>query len=276
MAEMFKKKGVGAYLGYNDTNCKPLSPYYFFKNMLKGMTVQEALEAMRSDYKNDVHLDHPKVPHSAKLLNAISSGNDISISQPTLDKWVDLGLSVLWAAWNVDATSPEEYGGYYAWGETSTKSDYTIGNYIHRERADYDHDHSGDDCQCWEYKFIGNEISGTQYDVAHVKWGDGARMPTSAEVAELISYCTFEYGHYNGSMGTYVTGPNRNSIFLPCAGYRYYGGLDFSDLGYFWSGTLVKDGTRYRAYCLCSYLFDGDREAHSRQHGLSVRPVKYK
>ena len=197
------------------------------------------------------------------------------------ERWVDLGLSVLWAAYNVGASSPEEYGGYYAWGETSTKSDYTWENYKHRERYDYDHEHHGDDCWCWDYKFIGNEISGTSYDVAHVQWGGGARMPTLAEVQELVDNCTFTDGSYNGVEGSYVTGPNGNSIFLPFAGNRYYGGLyDEGSSGYFWSGTYNDD--TYCAYCLyCDgdggYWFSGSNwYYYFRNYGQSVRPVTEK
>ena len=199
------------------------------------------------------------------------------------ERWVDLGLSVLWAAYNVGASSPEEYGGYYAWGETSTKSDYTFENYKHRERTDYDHEHRGDDCWCWHNKFIGNEISGTSYDVAHVQWGGGARMPTLAEVQELVDNCTFIGGSYNGVRGSYVTGPNGNSIFLPFAGSRSYGDLDTEGIsGFFWSGTYHGGssgdyGHGYYAYFLCchadlGYWSDGYR----RLYGLSVRPVTEK
>ncbi len=195
------------------------------------------------------------------------------------DRWVDLGLSVLWAAYNVGASSPGEYGGYYAWGETEEKSIYTFETYEHRERTDFDHKHSsGNGCWCWDYKFIGDEISGTSYDVAHVKWGGGARMPTLAEVKELVNNCTFTYGTYNGVRGDYVIGPNGNSIFLPFAGYRFDDDLGRGgDLGYFWSGTY--DGYSYGivAYSLyCSRddgYWDNDRR---RYYGLSVRPVTEK
>ncbi len=187
------------------------------------------------------------------------------------ERWVDLGLSVLWAAYNVGASSPEEYGGYYAWGETSTKSDYTGENYKYREKYYY----GGD--WLWGGKFIGNEISGTSYDVAHVQWGGGARMPTLAEVQELVDNCTFTGGSYNGVRGNYVTGPNGNSIFLPFAGVRSYGGLSYegSD-GYFWSGTY-DDG--YGGYGADGLYCSGDSGYWSsgyRDSGRSVRPVKEK
>ena len=181
------------------------------------------------------------------------------------DRWVDLGLSVLWAAYNVGASSPEEYGGYYAWGETEEKSSYTWENYkFYNPSTDV-------------FDFIGLEISGTSYDVAHVKWGDGARMPTLTEVEELVDNCTFKYGTYNGVRGNYVTGPNGNSIFLPFAGSRYYGVLYFEgDSGSFWSGTYYDDNGGYYAcnlYCDKDY---GDWSGINRGIGQSVRPVKAK
>lgn len=179
------------------------------------------------------------------------------------ERWVDLGLSVLWAAYNVGASSPEEYGGYYAWGETSTKSEYRYENYKFCNPSTYHCD------------FIGNEISGTSYDVAHVKWGGGARMPTLTEVQELVNNCTFTYGSYNGVKGNYVTGPNGNSIFLPFASGRDDGGLNLlGSRGYFWSGTCHGDGGS-----ACSLYCSGYdrywRYGH-RYYGLSVRPVKDK
>ena len=89
---------------------------------------------------------------------------------PTPGTAIDLGLSVKWASYNVGASSPEGYGGYYAWGELEEKSGYYWDNY------QYWDDNSND----WIY--IGSNISGTDYDVAHVKWGDNWRMPTFVEI----------------------------------------------------------------------------------------------
>ncbi len=191
-------------------------------------------------------------------------------------RWVDLGLpsGILWAKYNVGASSPEEYGGYYAWGETSTKSDYTWENYKYSEKYYF-----GDGAYDWYWagKFIGNEISGTSYDVAHVQWGGGARMPTLAEVQELVDNCTFTGGSYNGVIGSYVTGPNGNSIFLPFAGYRYDGTLyNEGSYGYFWSGTYDGSYYGYDVYYLSCYGDYGDWSNYHRFNGQSVRPVTEK
>lgn len=185
-----------------------------------------------------------------------------------IDRWVDLGLSVLWAAYNIGASSPEEYGGYYAWGETSTKSDYTYENYKYREKGYYGE---------WIGKFIGFEISGTSYDVAHVQWGGGARIPTLAEVKELVDNCTFTAGSYNGVRGSYFTGPNGNSIFLPFAGGRDDGGLyDEGGYGYFWSGSCRDAGNGDFAYRLGCGGDGGEWDRNYRYSGRSVRPVTEK
>ena len=184
---------------------------------------------------------------------------------------VDLGLSVKWAGWNVGASSPEQYGGYYAWGETEEKSDYDWDTY--KYWSDEDDDHYWDSN---EYINIGSNISSTQYDVATVKWGNGWRMPTKEELKELYNKCTFEGYTYKGVAGCKVTGPNGNSIFLPCAGGRYGTSLEFAGCnGYYWSGSLLEnfsnlawflavddDGYRFVTY-------DG-----GRMYGNSVRPVR--
>ena len=163
-------------------------------------------------------------------------------------EWVDLGLSVKWATCNVGANSPEDYGEYYAWGETSTKSSYTENN-------------------CATYKKIIGDIKGTNMDVAHVKWGGSWRMPTKEEIDELCEKCNWEW---TGS-GYEVTGPNGNSIYLPAAGYRYGDTLyDDVECGFYWSST--PEYTQ-RAYAL--YFRSGDQDAYGLYcgYGLTVRPV---
>lgn len=173
---------------------------------------------------------------------------------------VDLGLSVKWACCNVGASSPEGYGGYYAWGETEEKSDYDRGTYK------YYNNNTG-------YINIGSNISGTQYDVAHVKWGGSWRMPTLDEIEELVNNCSWKWTTQNGVNGQLVTGPNGNSIFLPAAGYRDGTDRDYrGSYGYYWSATLDE---RYGgAYGLLFYSgYSYWRSIWDRKDGLSVRPV---
>ena len=180
------------------------------------------------------------------------------------DRWVDLGLSVLWAKYNVGATSPEEYGGYYAWGETEEKSSYTLENYKY-------YNSSTD-----SFINIGDDISGTQYDVAHVKWGNGARMPRLTEIQELLNNCSGSVSTYNGVKGMTVTGQNGNSIFLPFAGVCFDGDLDEGYYGFYWSSSHENYAYGGCAYILYFYDYPIGLEwgTHAPVYGFSVRPVK--
>lgn len=173
---------------------------------------------------------------------------------------VDLGLSVKWACHNVGASSPEGYGGYYAWGETEEKSHYDRGTYK------YYNNNTG-------YINIGSNISGTQYDVAHVKWGGSWRMPTLDEIKELVNKCSWKWTSLNGVSGQLVTGPNGNSIFLPAAGCRNGSSLyGAGENGNCWSSTPIEGGTQ-GAYNL--NFSSGYPSVYwiYRFYGRSVRPV---
>ena len=172
--------------------------------------------------------------------------------------YVDLGLSVKWATCNVGANSPEDYGDYYAWGETLTKSSYYIEN-----------------CETWE-KEIG-DIGGTSRDVAYVKWGGSWRMPTRAEFDELCNSdnCTWTWTWttQGGHEGYKVTSrKNGNSIFLPAAGGRYETSLNRAGQdGRYWSSTPGGSDTQ-NAYGL-GFNGGGHRTGWARGLGLTVRPV---
>ena len=192
-----------------------------------------------------------------------------SSDEPTPGEAIDLGLSVKWASHNVGASSPEGYGGYYAWGETEEKSNYTYETYKYWSDRDGDGHYDEN-----EYQNIGSNISGTQYDVAHVKWGGSWRMPTFSEILKLVYNCTWKWTTYNGVNGQLVTGPNGNSIFLPAAGFR--NGTELlhrGSIGDYWSATL--DGhSSCNAFSL--YFYDGFDFWYIWNHrdlGHTVRPV---
>ncbi len=217
----------------------------------------------------------------------VGSGNGNTPTNPATDEYgiavsqeVDLGLSVNWAGWNVGASAPEEYGGYYAWGETAEKSDYDYVWYTYKWCNG-----SGDTmtkyCIDSYYGTVdGKTVLEPQDDVAHVKWGNGWRMPTKDELEELYN-CTWTWISYNGVNGYKVTGKElsngkRNSIFLPAAGYRYGTSLcDAGSYGGFWSSAL-NSGSSDLAYVLyfgSDYRYVDD---DYRFYGQSVRPVKEK
>lgn len=179
-------------------------------------------------------------------------------------EYVDLGLpkdlglysGLKWATCNIGANSPEEYGDYYAWGETETPEDY---------------DYSEENCALYEVDMrdIGGDLD---YDVATSEWGVGWRMPTKFEMQILIDFCTWKWIKQKGVNGYKVTGPNGNSIFLPAAG-RYYYSIeprpDDKEL-YYWSSTpYSKSG----AYCLKYKDKPIDCNYHSRFYGCTVRAV---
>lgn len=136
---------------------------------------------------------------------------------------IDMGLSVKWAAWNVGASKPEENGSYFAYGEITEKNDYTFENYKWRNN-DWVDSEMGE----WDYYYrLGANISGTNYDVAHVNWGDKWRMPTTDEWQELFDNSDKEWGSLNGVTGvTFKSKITGNSVFIPAAGNKYNGQFD--------------------------------------------------
>ena len=191
------------------------------------------------------------------------------------DRWVDLGLpsGILWAAYNVGATSPEEYGDYYAWGEINTKNSYSAENYkyfIQWSESEYD--------KIPTYKHIGENISGTSYDIAASYNNDGTtRMATISDLEELVNYCSIQRETLNSISGYRIIGPNSNSIFVPSAGS--YEDDNNELLGYecyFWIGNTAGNESSYH-FSMDEYedkcIWDDECYRH---FGLPVRPVKDK
>ena len=190
-------------------------------------------------------------------------------------EYVDLGLSVKWATFNVGASTPEEYGDYFAWGETEPKATYSLSTYKWC---------NGSETTLTKYNTKssnGTVDSKTQLDLsddaAHVNWGGSWRMPTYAEWTELCDQCTWTWTAQNGVNGYKVTskksGYTNNSIFLPAAGYRGGSSLDYAgSYGFYWSSSL-RTGGPGSAWSVCFYYSNVYRDYYSRYYGLSVRPV---
>jgi hypothetical protein len=381
LAEVFFDKGAGVYLGYDGSNSiGHLAGEAFFTNMLGGMTVAEAFNALKPEYTNEIFYNNGKyfetnlkslyaypdncnycISHlSLETLNSqidkernfvtlrgeifspvkglfenyklgfcysitekepnvnnskvvylddsIQCGKENLVLSEDLkdftengiyyyrffcqnlltgqciygdseefevywilppDSWVNLGLSVEWAAWNVGANWPEEYGGYYAWGETGSKDFYKFETYKYRKRADWCDDHDGVSCWCWEYDlpFDSSAIYGTAYDVATVMWG--GRMPTIEEFDDLVLTCRKVQGFYNMREGEYFIGPNGNRIFIPYSGYKNEDGLNSEgSLWYLWSGDPALSGIWAST--------GGMRRYFPPYYGLPVRAVRDK
>ncbi len=169
-------------------------------------------------------------------------------------EWVDLGLRVKWATCNVGASSPSDYGDYFAWGETRAKSEYTEENSV----------------TCG--KSMCGIAGDATYDAAQDNWGGTWRLPTPSEMYELVSKCERIWTAQGGSVGYKITGPNGNSIFLPAAGWRAGTSIALAgERGYYWSATPDED--TYGAFVLNIGNGDFGIGCYCRNGGRSVRPV---
>ena len=161
-------------------------------------------------------------------------------------EYVDLGLpsGLKWATCNVGATTPEEYGDYFAWGEVKPKTTYNLDTYKYYDGSNFT-------------KYTGSDktVLDPEDDAATANWGGAWRMPTKAEQDELRTKCKWDWTTQNGVNGYKVTGPNGNSIFLPAAGWMDEGTLyDAGSFGFCWSSSLYS-GDPYLVY---GVYFDSD------------------
>lgn len=171
-------------------------------------------------------------------------------------QYVDLGLSsgLKWATCNVGADSPEDYGNYYAWGETETKAEYTEDNSV-------------------TYGQQLNDISGNaQYDAAAANWGGSWRMPTRDEITELMYNCSWTPETQNGVDGFKVTGNNGNYIFIPASGYRDGSSSYIYGECYYWSSTPHQYSNDYSYILYSDYEYQSE-DMNYRYRGLTIRPV---
>lgn len=214
----------------------------------------------------------------------VSAIDSIMVNRPLLTRGdaVDMGGSVLWANRNVEAVKPENFGAFYAFGETEEKElyDYTTWKFC-PPTSD------------WEIEVypIDSEISGSALDPAHVNVGNGWRMPTLAECRELIENCTHRMLTYNGIAGTLIIADNGNTIFLPLSGTKrptyihtpqhMFIGME----GVYMSGTSEyetgeEDGFKYSV--ITAYGLGIDNKGYfnivllNPIFGINVRPVRDK
>lgn len=196
-----------------------------------------------------------------------------AISEPTGELnghgYVDLGLTsgLKWATCNVGASKPEEAGDYFAWGETSPKSEYTEKNSLTYKKKPS------------KLKSMGivdsNGNLTMSHDAANVNWGSSWRMPTKEDVKEILENCTCTFFCIDGKRGRKLTGPNGNSIFLPASGKRYsnFVAEDIDD-GWFWISSASQGGIPYYADMISfGFLLDAYLNAYNRYMGYSIRPV---
>ena len=189
---------------------------------------------------------------------------------------VDLGLpsGLKWASFNLGATKPEEYGNYFAWGETEPKSKYDWSTYKWCKGSWNTLTKYCTDSYIGYSGFKDNKtVLEPEDDAAAVALGGSWRMATYAEWDELLTKCTWTWTTQNGVNGYLVTGPNGNSIFLPAAGYRDGTSLKYAgSYGYYWSSSLYT-GNSGSAFYVSFYSGSVLWHLSNRYHGRSVRPV---
>lgn len=194
---------------------------------------------------------------------------------PGDQRMVDMGLSVKWAAWNIGATTPSDYGDFYAYGEIEPKTDYSEATY-QWFNPDYTDDQFYDE---WEkfYK-LGDTFTGTNYDVAHVKWGDEWRIPTREEWNELCNNCSWTWTAVDGIAGCMAkSNKNGNAIFFPAAGNMVGKNHTHDQTGCFYWTSSEYDGEPYEE-CR-NYRANMDALNHSADGydypdvGFSIRAV---
>ena len=188
--------------------------------------------------------------HERTILQAITNSGSSN-----RHNYVDLGLPsrTLWATCNVGAYSPDEYGDYFAWGETKQKKSYTKNNYTYNDNP---------------------KSLPINADVAYTNWGIDWRIPTKEEFEELIDRCTWEWTIQNKKKGYLITGPNGNSIFLPASGF-YFEDKWFSDnipIAFYWSSTSYGEGAGAWSFYFKSDIYKMYNDY--RYCGLTIRPVK--
>ena len=212
-------------------------------------------------YKTNVLLGLiPNTTYYVKAYAINSEGTSYSevVSFTTLEKieyeYVDLGLpsGLKWATHNIGATTPEEYGDYFAWGEVLPKYEYTESNSL-------------------TYGKQMDDISGTEYDAATINWGGEWRMPTDAEMQDLKDNCTWTWTTQKGVYGYKVTSKtNGNSIFLPAAGYRNGISLYDADRGEYWSSSPSSNISANQFF----FGAISSIGSKNRYYGCSIRPVR--
>lgn len=279
-------------LGIDDTPTPPAQLASFeisSKNLKVGetftQTVTTSVDGTITYYSNNTSV--ATVNASTGLVKAVSQGNAIisaiiesasnqdvlsasyiinveKANQMNGHEYVDLGLpsGTLWATCNVGANSPEEYGAYFAWGETEPKSTYNWNTYFDSV--------NGSSSDFRKYYIGGKTELDLEDDAAYMNWGEGWRMPSVAQLNELHTYCTWTWD--STKKGYTFVGPNKSFLFLPAAGYYYDSSLHSAgSISDYWSRSLniYSDDA-----CFLSLMSgSGYRGDYRRLYGRSVRPV---
>ncbi len=232
-----------------------------------------------SDYSTDIdptYLNGTTALDVANVKSQIKFG--FTATNPTFS-YVDLGLTsgTLWATMNVGAERPEDFGTYFAWGETTTKTIYDWASYTY---AAGEADSNPQFTKYCNDASLGNngftdELTVLQAgdDAATAILGENWRMPTYDEILELTSECQYSYTTQNGVYGIIVTGPNSNTIFIPAAGGRQFENEVWEEgSGSYWASSLdTNSPTDAQGFYFESNGFGPI--SIMRRYGLPIRPV---
>lgn len=241
-----EKLYVGEYVCYQKATPEWLKVYRFERNGSESLSgVFEFLgyvyhDRIKTPEYEPVKIEERKLPELWQMAN-------LKCPDDNHPHAVDLGIGTKWACCNVDANSPLEYGGYYAWGETKTKNHYGFGNHLASD--------------------IRTDIACTANDVAHLKWGDKWRIPSEAQMRELEEKCKYQWVVIDHVRGGLFTGPNGNSIFLPAAGRFNGDSTEYEGTnGYYNGSTYFVFNLNFDSnYCDPTYM--------GEQLGCPVRPI---
>ena len=261
--------------GSVDINSTPVEAEIWIDGKQVGTTPMFLSECLVGEHE----LLLKKSGYKDKKLNLLVSESQTSAVSESLGKGiligaVDLGLpsGTLWADRNVGADSPEDYGDYFAWGETSTKNTYDWDTYKWCRGSSniltkY--------CNRSSYGTVDNKtVLDLEDDAAYVYMGTEWRIPTFDEMEELKIKCTWTWTSQKGTKGYKVTGPNGKSIFLPAAGCRNDSSLyDAGSYGYYWSASLHESNPSSAWYLS---FYSSDRSTYYyryRNYGRAVRAV---
>lgn len=265
-----------------DVTIKPGSNVY----KITGWGNKNGTSYKEGKHKYEIWLDGEKIYETTfNVTKKAQSSYDNKSGVISGHDYVDLGLpsGTKWATCNVGASSIEEKGNLYAWGEVSPKKLFSVSNYF--------------DSSYNKYTIkTKTSIVGTTNDVAYIEWGEEWRMPTRIQVNELVNNCEWKAGNYNGRKGMIGKGPNGKTIFFPATGYGNENDIWYTDdEGTYLCGELcnpdkhnhngydpaviVDAENSKRAYCYSfSYRYGQPTRINSgcaqRYYGRAIRPVK--
>lgn len=195
--------------------------------------------------------------------------------------YVDLGLpsGTLWATCNLGATQPEENGAYYAWGETTPKSEFEWTNYKYGNGEAESRIKMTKYCSHEKKGVVDNiQLLDSTDDAASVSWNGKWRIPTKEEWEELLDGCTWEWvKNYKGSgldMKKGTSKSNGKTILFPFSGY-YNGTAFFNNSSAFWSSTQKADNGLY-AYFVRMLTHNQNMNNGHRKQGMTIRAVASK